>query len=354
MKNILFVVGNEYHLYSAICMYYKYFSSEDYNFKLIITKRPKNLRIRTEYDLPFEYHVFDDYLGFHDCRSIKIFPDYENMLKSIFESVDEMYTYFDFTLLITKIIKRVKRNPKAKVYMVQEGVAGYLYRKKANLIILKFYLTYLYIKYIKGLKNMDFVYQWGRYKRIDELKMFHPEMVKPHIHAPATKLDLNVSSETNKKIKKIFNVNIEVDSSKRYLLYLTIAGARGSMDAKNLEYSLIEKLINIAKEHQLLFIIKTKSGSDSQIYKEKFGHRVQIIDAKIPAEILISDIHNSLIVSAFSSAALHDVNNNINLWIYPILKHKVNLQPITPNIKLLYSIDELIRCINEFNPTLVN
>ena len=47
MKNILFIIRNEYHLYSAICMYYKYFNSSDFNFKLIITKNPGNISINT-------------------------------------------------------------------------------------------------------------------------------------------------------------------------------------------------------------------------------------------------------------------------------------------------------------------
>jgi len=345
MKNILFVVGNEYHLYSAICMYYKYFSSGNYCFKLIITKRPGNPRIEKSYRLPFDYYVFDDYLTFYDCRLVKNYPDYEMLLYEIFSHVNEFYIYFDFSLLSTKIINWVKNFPSSRIFMVQEGVAGYLYRRKSRIIILKFYITYLYLKYYKCVKNIDFVYQWGRYKKIQELKMFFPEKVKPHIHAPATKLDLQIDHNTNLLIKNIFNFRVNFDPNRKYILYLPIAGARGSMVAKEKEFSIIKKILHLSSKYNTDVIIKTKSGTDSSKYRLLFNTKCKIIDEKVPAELLISDLYNSLIISAFSSASLHDVNNNKHFWIYPILGLKTKLNPVSKNIILIHNYSTLEECL---------
>ena len=96
MKSILFIIRNEYHLYSTLCMYYKYFNTENFDFKLIIVKRFQNERIEEHYELPFEYFVFEDYLNYQDMRRVKKYPDYEKKIHDIFTHVDEFYTYFDF------------------------------------------------------------------------------------------------------------------------------------------------------------------------------------------------------------------------------------------------------------------
>jgi hypothetical protein len=340
-KNILFVIGNEYHLYSAIVMYYKFFNPELFNFRMIITKRPGNNRINKEYELPFEYFLFDDYLNFSDFRSVKVYPDYEAMLANIYDQVDELYTYFDFTLLSSLIIKWVKKNPLAKAYLVQEGVAGYFTYKMPFYKMVKFYLTYLYVKYYKGLHNIDFVYQWGYYARIDCLKMFHPEEVRISTMCKPEKLDLSIDSLMNLKIKKIFKFTKSFDSARKYLLYMPIGLARGSTDAKKLELDLLERFIELAQNKNYIFVMKIKSGVDSEIYHRLFGDRVQIIIEKVPAELIISDMHNSSIVSAFSSAALHNVNNNRYFWIFPLLGFDTKLSPPTQHIKLISSVSEL-------------
>jgi len=340
-KNILFVIGNEYHLYSALVMYYKFFNSELFNFKMIITKRPGNNRINEAYELPFEYYLFEDYLNFNDFRSVKAYPDYESMLANVYHKVDEVYTYFDFTLLSSLIIKWVNRNPNSKSYMIQEGVGGYYTYKMPFYKKVKFYFTYLYIKYYRSIKNIDFVYQYGCYPRIDYWKMFHPEEIKMNTKAILEKLDLCIDNETNTKIKKIFCFNKSFDSTKKYLFYMPIGQARGSAEAKSKELEYLEQLIKLALINNYTFVMKIKSGVDSEIYHKLFGTRVQIIDDKVPAEIIMSDMHNSAIVSAFSSAALHNVNNNRYYWIFPLLGFETNLKPPTKNIKLISGISEL-------------
>jgi hypothetical protein len=344
-KKILFIVANEYHLYSSICMFYNYFNSDEYEFKLILTKRPKNHRILANYQLPFEYYVFDDYLNLQDFRTVKKYPDYEKNLTEIYDLVDELYTYIDFTLIVTKIVNWVKLNPNSKVILVHEGVAGYFKYDFPKLKIIKFFLPYLYLMLIKRVKNIDFVYHWGRYKKVDEIKMIFPESVIPEIPTPRASLDLSINPEISKKIKQIFNFDFDSNPLQKYLLYLPIGEARGSADAKEIEYQLIEKLIHLAAERNLEFILKIKSGVSSLPYTTRYGGKIRIIDAKIPVEIMISDIYNSYIISAFSSAALHYVNQNKYFWIYPLLKFESNLKPFTPHIKLIQEYNELEKCL---------
>lgn len=344
-KNILFVIGNEYHLYSALCLFYKYYDNPEHNFKLIINKRPKNHRIASEYTLPFPYFVLADYLNFQDFRSVKQYPDYESELNAIFSQVDELYTYFDFTFLISKIVNWVKLNPNAKVILVHEGVAGYFKYDYPKLKIIKFFIPYLYIRFIKRVKNIDFVYHWGRYKKVDEIKMMFPESVIPEIKSKRIPLDLSVSPDISSKIKTIFNFDFKSNPLQKYLLYLPIGEARGSAQAKELEYQLIDKLIHLAEERNLEFILKIKSGVSSQPYTSRYGEKIKIVDAKIPVEIMISDLYNSYIITAFSSAALHYVNQNKYFWVYPLLKFETNLKPFTPHIKFIQTYNELEECI---------
>ena len=344
-KNILFVVGNEYHLYSALINFYKYFCSNKYNFKLIITKRPKNLRINKDYDLPFEYFVIDDYLNFEDFRSVEEYPDYEKILDNIFSRVDELYTYFDFTLLSSLIINWAKRNQGLRSYLVHEGVAGYFIYKMPLRKLIKFYMVYLYLKFYKKIRLIDFVYQWGYSSKIDVLKMVYPDEVKIKTRSVIERLDIGTTPEIHREIKKIFRFDFHFLKDQKYLLYMPIGLARGSKDAKIKEYELIYKLISIAKSKGMEFLIKIKSGVESLSYKDRYGDLVRIIDDKVPAEIIITDLHNSVIISAFSSAILHNVNNNKYFWIYPLLSFKTNLKPFTSSVKLIHSYDELERCI---------
>ncbi|MBN1185608.1 MAG: hypothetical protein JXB49_25215 [Bacteroidales bacterium] len=345
IKNILFVIGNEYHLYSALCNYYKYFTTDNYNFKLLITKRPKNHRITNKYELPFEYFVLDDYLNFEDFRSVKIYPDYEKILNGIFDKVDELYTYYDFTLLSSLIINWARRNPYTKTYLMQEGVAGYFKYKMPIKKLFKFYFVFIYVRFIMKIRMIDFVYQWGFYSKIDVLKMAYPNEVKIKTRSEIQKLDIDITPEIHQKIKAIFQFDFTFKKDQRYLLYMPIGLASGSKKAKIKEYDLIYKLIAIAKTNDLEFLIKIKSGVESHSYMERYREKVLIIDNKVPAEIIISEIYNSYVLSAFSSATLHSVNNNKYFWIYPLLNFKTNLKPFTSTIKLIQSYDELEKCI---------
>lgn len=326
-------------------MFHNYFNSDIYNFKLIITKRPTNHRIESEYILPFDYFILDDYLNYSDFRSTNEYPNYEENLSGIFDRVDELYTYLDFTLLSSLIINWVKRNPHAVTHLVQEGVAGYNKNVMPLYKMVRFFLVYKYLKHYKGIKEIDFVYKWGYSSRIDFLRMYHPEKVKIKTRAKIEKLELHFDKDTDKLIKNIFDYRISLDKNKRYLLYLPIAQARSSAKAKQNEYALIDKLIQLSESRGFVFILKIKSGVDAQSYSKRFGENILVIDTKFPAEILISDIYNSIIISAFSSSALHNVNNNTYIWVYPILHFKTNLEPVTPDIKLIQSYPELVECI---------
>jgi hypothetical protein len=343
--NILFVAGNEYHLYSAIVNFYKYFDTENYHFKLLITKRPKNLRINKDYELPFEYFILDDYLTFEDFRSTEKYPDYEKILNGIFDRVDELYTYFDFTLLSSLIINWARKNTNIKTHLVHEGVAGYFTYRMPVRKLVKFYLVYLYFRFYKKIKLIDFVYQWGYSSKIDILKMIYPDQVKIKTRSEIQKLDIDLTPRIHKEIKKIYRFDFPLFKDKKYLLYMPIGLARGSTSAKIKEYDLIYKLIAIAKSKGLEFIIKIKSGVESISYKKRYENSVVIIDAKVPAEILLTEIFNSYIISAFSSAALHNVNSNRYFWIYPLFNFKTNLKPFTDSIQLINSFEELEQCI---------
>lgn len=349
MKSILFIIRNEYHLYSTLCMYYKYFNTENFDFKLIIVKRFQNERIEEHYELPFEYFVFEDYLNYQDMRRVKKYPDYEKKIHDIFTHVDEFYTYFDFSFLITIIVNKLKKKSSTKFFLMQEGVGGYydlVFNRWLIRRSLKSLVSYLYIKYYRKIKNINFVYRWGGYKKIDVLKTFYPDKIKKHIKAKPINLDINIDSDLNSKIKDIFKFYLRFSPSEKYFLYLPIGDSGDSSLAKQKEFDLIDKLLKLSIENGFKFIIKIKSGVASSSYIDRYNDKAIIISAKIPAEIIISDIYNSIIVSAFSSSAMHNVNNNKYFWVYPLLDYQTNLIPFTKDINLVKSYSELEQWIN--------
>lgn len=345
MKNILFVVNNEYHLYSSIVMFYKYFNQEAFNFTLLISKRPTNNRIRENYTLPFKYYYLENCFSYRDLWKTKVFPDYEEKLNEIVEKVDELYIYVDFSFLNSLIVNWTKSNPNAKIILVQEGIGGYYKPRKVLMTKkLKFYFVYSFLRYIKNYKKIDFVYQYGRYKKIDEMLMMYPEAVKQKTKANIVKLNLDTTIEINNRVKQIFNLTFSADPSIKYLLYLVLGESNILSNAKEKELDLIDVLYHYSKKHGYKMILKVKSGVDSLIYEKRFGDEISIIKEKIPAEIIISDMYNSAIVSALSSAALHNVNGNKYFWTFPLLGFKSDIQPPTNSIKLLNSEIDL-KCI---------
>lgn len=352
MKTILFIVSTEYHLFSALSVFYKTFNNSNYRVKLIAIYPPNNApaRLKREYDLPFDFYAMDDHLSyFPGFFQQKEFPDYRAILEDC-GWIDEVYTYFDSTFLITLIVNHVKNRFNSKVFLMHEGTYGYVDVDRSYLArcYFKSLLVYSFLKYCKHYNDIDFVYTLGRYKKIDEFKTLFPDkIIKKLILHNTTLLDISIDTTTVNLIKKIFHFEVEFDKSRQYILCLPFPDSVRPFWVANEELPIIKTIADyiIDKPYQLL--VKPKSTTDASKFRALLGDKALVIDDVVPAEVLVHSMYNSIIISPYSATALCSANNNIHFWTFPLVKVYPKFSTSFENTCIIRSIDELLKRIDD-------
>jgi hypothetical protein len=261
---------------------------------------------------------------------------------------DEFVFYQEMDLLMVVLSIHYKKNNNTKIILYQDGLKPYnILRYNPISLIKHHHKTNTWLKKNNYQVDSWFSPLWShRYafsKAIDEVHLTFPEAYINWNNKVVKKIDFNYLNELKDKLEQVFKWKKEyLPNNERVILYLN----QFLHDDGKVEVEFIKKLTLMFPDSKLM--IKPHplaTETELRIYRD---HGFHIIDAKVPAELFILNMSNSIIISVNSTSMFTNNPSNKYFYIHKYLekdikrlqKYNVKNHP-SSHISLIESIDAI-------------
>ena len=148
------------------------------------------------------------------------------------------------------------------------------------------------------------------------------------------------------KLSKAFKFDCKLNEKEGIILYFNQPFFSKPLIDK--EFEILEQ-ISIFFPHKKINI-KLHPGTNPSVKDKMLGKSyLNVIEDKMPAEFYLKEVSNSIVLTGWSAALMHDINKNNNnyFYLYPLYK-KTNDKVLSqisligfPHVKMLDNIKEL-------------
>lgn len=326
-KKICFFIHTEYHLLLSIhTIQQKYSNTNSYEVILILKINNKSNRLNQELNfsgLPFEVRYFDIQINLELklCREDKI------KLDALLGLEFTEFNFFQEQDPIVVILISTYKQKGTIINLFQDGLKPYITHtmsfspslwindiKQNNWIRKNNYRTLNYFSFFNSK-------MYGFLKGIDQLFLTFPEVFINWKNLPITTIKPEYTIDFLTVLKQVFYwVDALLGEKERVIFFMN----QPMHDDGSFEVNMLQRLQNkypgtkvYIKNHPLTSKLKLKSY-------EKLSN-VTIIDSKIPAEIFISQLKDSIILSVCSTSMF--INNPSCKFYYTFaVKEHNNIQ----------------------------
>lgn len=309
MKKIAYLIHTEYHLLLSINdIMNRYSDTSLYEIQIIVKRSSKNSRLRQDLDfsfLPYNIKIVDFTI---DLKS-KLIPSEKHVLEELIAMTFDTLVFFQEQDPITIILINEYKKKGTKIHLYQDGLKPYIAHTmsfspslvlnniRQNLWIKKNghtvpdYFSFINCKYYAFLKG------------IDELYLTFPDAYINWNRLPLSTITPDFSPQFVDLLKKIFNWQEDLlEERSRVIFFMN----QPMHDDGSFEVGILKQLENkypdttiYIKNHPLTSQVKLKAYAELK--------RVKIIDSKIPAELFISQLNDSIVFSLCSTSMF--INN---------------------------------------------
>jgi hypothetical protein len=191
-------------------------------------------------------------------------------------------------------------------------------------------------------------YRYGSFKYLDEVWLQYPELFdakKNKTKGKIVKLP-ELNSENITKLSKAFKFDCKLNEKERIILYFNQPFF--SVPLIDKEFEILEEISNSFPHKKIN--IKLHPGTNPSVKDKMLGKSyLNVIEDKMPAEFYLKEVSNSIVLTGWSAALMHDINKNNNnyFYLYPLYK-KTNDKVLSqisligfPHVKMLDNIKEL-------------
>jgi hypothetical protein len=191
-------------------------------------------------------------------------------------------------------------------------------------------------------------YRYGSFKHLDEVWLQYPELFdakKNKTKGKIVKLP-ELKIENIIKLSKAFKFDCKLNEKDGIILYFNQPFFSKPLIDK--EFEILEQ-ISISFPHKKINI-KLHPGTNPSVKDKMLGKSyLNVIEDKMPAEFYLKEVSNSIVLTGWSAALMHDINKNNNnyFYLYPLYK-KTNDKVLSqisligfPHVKMLDNIKEL-------------
>jgi len=334
-SNILIYLGTEFHYLVALSIIREFYPSEKYSVIYLVNGENGLPRGRLS-NLIFEEELwvieqtnlqetlkkiknksFSQFISFLNHDPLTIYLDYyfkkrTDTKRSIAPDGSSIYT--TYTPFILK--SRIPLTLKMYKFFIKNGL---WYPK----------LKFFHYESFKNTKP-DFIFTFGGSVPTNNRKL--EEKV----------VQYSISKESKKELLKVFNVNHEDLRSIPKEKVVLIIG-QNYPKSELFEYKLIEEIRATNSSVQILYKKHPKQFDEKLGLFDKFEN-FRMISGAFPVEILISELRDSIILSAFSTSSFYKNKSCTFFWLYPL-----NSEYSTRNGKLkIYNPKNHINVIETF------
>lgn len=289
----------------------------------------------------------ENYLTLTDKKKVSSLPNYIKIFEKSFDKIDQLFIFTDFDFLNNLLMNWTKKCFDSKIILVQEGMGGYYEQSIFVKSFVRHYASFLLFKFLRGQPLKYFSIAWGRNILVDEVLADFPSKILLKKNARAT--SYFVSATITESLNTLFNFDPSYYRAGKFIIYLPLSSTRFLKNFSQVELSYIKKINQYCRLQKLKLIIKPKSGQNYEqfINLEKDG--IILLKDKIPTELLLLNIEDSMVISAFSSSGLTRIKNHVILWIAPVLGiNEIKITPPSDHIKLVYTESDIFKEFNRF------
>lgn len=308
MKKIAYLIHTEYHLLLSINdIMDKYSDSSLYEIHLIIKRSSKSNRLKQDLnflDLPYNIKIVD----FAIDLKAKLIPSEKQVLDELIAMTFDTLVFFQEQDPITIILINEYKRKGTKIYLYQDGLKPYISHTMSfspSLILNDIRQNFWIRKNGYAVPNyFSFINckYYGFLKGIDELFLTFPEAYINWNKLPVSTITPEYKTTFVDILKRIFNWQDNLLEERKKVIFFMNQPMHddGSFEVnilKHLEKKYPNATIYI-KNHPLTSQVKLEA------YKAL--NRVKIIDSKIPAELFISQLNDSIVFSLCSTSMFID------------------------------------------------
>jgi hypothetical protein len=345
MKSNLFLCTTQYHLFLSLHIIEELYNCDGYKNYVIITigMRKANLNYNKKY---FKNVIFSE-VDWDELRN-------RNYLKKMFEIKHDQFFYFLSNFPVHRYIVRKFSNVGTKIILVQDGMKAYVTHLdltiKGHVIsILTNFLEYYKIRYLPGIFFPYISINYVNDKKINEFWLTHPSNFTNNIYKNQLVYEIpKISEYFINKCSKIFNYQNSLKFKTNDILYLTQALV-GKI--KYNEFSFLQELSNKFPKSTIYIKFHPSPLENRDAFKIALPNAVFLSEDNYPAELLIQNLDQVIILSGNSSAFFLNNEKCRFYFIYPILNKGFISDVIEPvNCKFSHVINALdINDIQFFN-----
>lgn len=307
-EQLCFFVHTEYHLLLSLHAIMQNYSNEnEYEVTIVLKRTSKSNRLKQDLDLSFlPYHFI--LLDFDLNLKKKLSKDEKESLDSLLEKKFDIFVFFQEQDPISIIIINQYKKNNTKIYLFQDGLKPYI----AHSMSFSPSLLLNNIKQNQWIKKngypitdyFSFVNckMYGFLKGIDKLFLTFPEAYINWNKLPIEKIEPTFSDEFVLVLKKLFLWEEQLLVKRERVIFFMNQPLH---DDGSFEVQLLQ---NLQKKHPdaTIYIKNHPLTTKVKIDAYKQIENVSIINSKIPAEVFISQLKNSIILSVCSTSMFID------------------------------------------------
>ncbi len=322
MKIIAFV-QTEYHLMLCVNEILKF---PDVDFHVYIIRKAKNKRLEVNLDFSNFQNARFEVLTIAVNLNSKFSEQHISLLESfLIEKYTKLLFYQEHDPFILSVIKFMKKTfPLCEICLYQDGLKpynrmkGYSYAMLIGDIKIWFWLLRNNIFEFKPWK-LFLTKNYAYTDEVDSVFLTFPESYVNWNNKTIKKIEFAEHGFLKRQLEylfcwddKLMPVNTEC------ILYMT----QPTYHDPTIEFDFLQSLKDRLKL-PLILKIHPLTSEDTILKYKQIGSDVFIIDSRIPAELFIMNLTNSLIVSLHSTSMLYNSPTNRYYYISNLFKSKI-------------------------------
>lgn len=347
-KRVLIFVHTEYHLIHAINQIYVLYNNEDYENYIVFRNDSKSRldgNINAE-GLPCNVMHFEGDLTFDSS----ITPKLKSEIDKLMEIKPDIFVFFQEQSLLMIVLSQLFKDKGSEIHLYQDGQKPYVHLKYVSLGMISFaWKTNVWLKK-NGYKQLGISYllnskEYGHLQTTDKLFLtFEKEYL--NWNSKITQQIIYYSLPLLKGIlEKVFYWDDKFLPEKEGIIFFLNQQTR---DDGLAELELLENISKIYSDKKIY--VKLHPHTPEEIINERYKKiaNVKAFKSKIPAELFILQLKNSIILSISSTSMF--LNNPECKYYYvrkllvgkiPRLKRYKQIGEPAKHINYVKSVDEI-------------
>ncbi len=353
MKNILFAIYTEYQLLLTINEVLTKYTSDIYQVSFLIKRSKKNGRLNQELNLlalPIKVTFWD-----HDLDVNTQLP---TALKDILTGLTEInwdtFVYFQEEDPLTVILATNFQAKGTKNYLYQDGLKPYNPMKSRSLGQIKSNIKQTIWLWKNGFKIdslFSFIYchKYAFLNATSKAFLTFPDSYQNWNNKPVEKIAVIKNDPLKRKLEEIFLWDDALIKRKEKTIFFVSQFMR---DDGTFELLLLEYLISKFSDYTIFIKFHPLTLQWDIPFVEKVRalgkiNDIQIIDSKVPAELFIMQLTDSIIISSISTSMFLDNPSCRFYYTYEIARKYIprfgryNTMNPTSHVKTVQSFEEI-------------